>query len=162
MERRVYLRAPEHAGVAFQVRALTGTPLRRRTRDRPPGCSYEYSSRHSSLWHRPPFRRGCDNERVPHISEDTRVVAAPERQLSTELGGEVVILDIDKGEYFGLANVGTLIWNMLQTPRRVSEIVDRIVTDYDVRRDTAEEDLQALLADLAARGLIDVDDSPPA
>ena len=99
---------------------------------------------------------------MPLITRDTTVVAAPQRQLSTTLAGEVVILDVEKGEYFGLANVGSLIWNMLQTPRRVSDIVDRIVSEYDVRRGTAEEDLQALLADLAARGLIEVDDSPPA
>ena len=99
---------------------------------------------------------------MPPITRDTTVVAAPQRQLSTTLAGEVVILDVEKGEYFGLANVGTLIWTMLQAPHRVSEIVDRIVSEYDVRRDTAEEDLQALLADLAARGLIDVDDSPAA
>ena len=96
---------------------------------------------------------------MPQITHDTTVVAAPQRQLSTTLAGEVVILDVEKGEYFGLANVGTLIWNMLQTPRRVCEIVDRIVTEYDVGRDTAEDDLHALLADLAERGLIDVDDS---
>lgn len=98
---------------------------------------------------------------VPQITPDATVVAAPQGQLSTTLAGEVVILDVEKGVYFGLANVGTLIWNLLQTPRRVSEIVDRIVSEYDIRRDVAENDLYALLADLAARGLIQVDGSPP-
>lgn len=97
---------------------------------------------------------------MPPITPDTTVVAAPQRQLSTTLAGEVVILDVAKGEYFGLANVGTLIWTMLQTPHRVFEIVDRIVSEYDVGRETAEDDLQALLADLAERGLVDLDDSP--
>ena len=97
---------------------------------------------------------------MPDIGEDTRVVAAPDRQLSTVLGGEVVILDVERGEYFGLANVGTLIWNLLQTPRRVAEIVDRIVLDYEVPRDVAEHDLRELLAELARRGLVEIDDSP--
>jgi hypothetical protein len=99
---------------------------------------------------------------VPHITTYVWVFAAPQRQLSTTLAGEVVILDVEKGTYFGLANVGTLIWNMLQTPRRVSEIVDRVVCEYTVKRDVAESDIHALLADLADRGLIEVDDSPPA
>ena len=97
---------------------------------------------------------------MPHIAPDASVVAAPERQISTTLAGEVVILDVDRGVYFGLAEVGTLIWNMLQTRRRVSEILDRIISEYDVRRDVAEADLHALLADLAERGLIEIDDSP--
>jgi Coenzyme PQQ synthesis protein D (PqqD) len=97
---------------------------------------------------------------VPHIGPDTRVAAAAQRQLSTTLAGEVVILDVDKGVYFGLADVGTLIWSLLQTPRRVSEIVDRIVGEYDVPREVAEADVRALLADLADRDLIEIDDSP--
>jgi hypothetical protein len=97
---------------------------------------------------------------VPQITRDTKVVAAPQRQLSTTLAGEVVILDVAQGQYFGLANVGTFIWNMLQTPHRVSDIVDRIVSEYDVGREVAEDDLQALLGDLAERGLVVIDDSP--
>ena len=83
---------------------------------------------------------------MPHIAPDASVVAAPERQISTTLAGEVVILDVDRGVYFGLAEV--------------SEILDRIISEYEVRRDVAEADLHALLADLAERGLIEIDDSP--
>ena len=94
---------------------------------------------------------------MPHIGPDTRVAAAAQRQLSTTLAGEVVILDVDEGVYFGLADVGTLIWKLLQTPRRVSEIVDCIVSEYDVTRQVAETDVVALLTDLAERGLVDVE-----
>ena len=98
---------------------------------------------------------------MSRITTDATIVAAHKRQLSTTLAGEVVILDVDKGEYFGLAGVGTLVWHMLQTPCRVADIVDRIVSEYDVSRETAEQDLHGLLADLATRGLIEVDGPPP-
>jgi Coenzyme PQQ synthesis protein D (PqqD) len=94
------------------------------------------------------------------VPATARVVAAAGRQLSTNLAGEVVILDIEQGVYFGLDGVGTLIWEMLQTPGPVSAIVDRILVEYDVERSAAEADVHALLADLAARGLIEVDAAP--
>jgi hypothetical protein len=88
---------------------------------------------------------------------DASVVAAAGRQLSTNLAGEVVILGLEDGFYYGLEAIGARIWELLQTPQRVSDLVDRIVSDYDVTPATAEADLQALLEDLAARRLIDID-----
>jgi hypothetical protein len=98
---------------------------------------------------------------VSRLTTDATIVAAHKRQLSTTLAGEVVILDVDRGEYFGLDGVGTVVWHMLQTPCRLADLVDRIVSEYDVSRETAEEDLHGLLADLAARGLIEIDGAPP-
>lgn len=96
------------------------------------------------------------------IPSAARVVAAAGRQLSTNLAGEVVILDIERGIYFGLERVGTLIWELLQAPRPVSEIIERVVAEYDVERIAAEADVQALLADLARHGLIEIHAAPGA
>lgn len=85
------------------------------------------------------------------------VVAARHGQLSTTLAGEVVILDVERGVYFGLDGVGAKVWELLQAPVPVAEIVDRLAPQYDVARETLAADVQELLADLAGRGLIDVD-----
>jgi hypothetical protein len=90
-------------------------------------------------------------------SAAARVQAAPGRQLSTTLAGEVVILDIERGTYFGLTEVGAHIWGMIQEPRKIAEVVDGVVAVYDVTRETAEADVTELIADLASRGLVDVD-----
>jgi hypothetical protein len=89
---------------------------------------------------------------------DWSAVAAP-AQLSTTLGNEVVILGLRDSVYYGLSEVGTRVWQLLQTPRPIGEIVDRLVVEYEVDRQQAEADLQALLRDLQARGLIVV--GPP-
>lgn len=91
------------------------------------------------------------------IAPTARVVAARNGQLSTSLAGEVVILDVERGVYFGLDGVGAKVWELLQTPRLVSDIIDRLAPEYDVARDTIASDIQELLGDLGNRGLIDVD-----
>jgi Coenzyme PQQ synthesis protein D (PqqD) len=96
------------------------------------------------------------------VPSTARVVAAAGRQLWTNLAGEVVILDVERGIYFGLDGVGTVIWELLQQPRLISEIVDRVVHEYDVDRSRAESDVHALLADLSTRELIEVDAAPGA
>lgn len=82
----------------------------------------------------------------------TAVVAAG--QLSTQLGDEVVILGLKDSVYYGLNNVGTRVWQLLQTPHTIDDVVNAVVTEYEVTRETAEADVGALLADLHARGLV--------
>ncbi len=89
-------------------------------------------------------------ERLPL---DASVVAA-ERQLSTTLGGEVIILGLDDSVYYGLTDAGVRIWELVQAPRTIGGILDVIADEYDVERDRLEADVNALLADLHARGLI--------
>ena len=81
-------------------------------------------------------------------------VVATERQLSTTLGDEVVILGLDDSMYYGLTGTGVRIWQLVQSPRTVEEIVTTITAEFEVDRVRARADLDALLADLQSRGLI--------
>ena len=83
--------------------------------------------------------------------------AAPDRQLSTNLAGEIVILDLERGIYFGLSDVGVVIWEALQSPITIAAIVERVVSTYDVPPATAEVDAIELVNDLVARGLVEID-----
>jgi hypothetical protein len=89
------------------------------------------------------------------ISLETRVVAS-KGQVSSELGGEVVILDLKAGVYHGLDGTGTRIWTLLQEPRLVSDIRDTIIQEYDVEPERCESDLLGLLDELAAKGLVEI------
>jgi hypothetical protein len=80
-------------------------------------------------------------------------------QLSTILGNEVVILGLRDSVYYGLSNVGVRIWELLQTPRTLDDIAAALVAEYDVSLDDARADLQDLLGDLHARGLVAI--TPP-
>ena len=85
---------------------------------------------------------------------DDRTAVVSAEQLSTELGDEVVILGLKDSIYYGLHGVGTRIWQLLQTPHTLNDIVDVIVAEYDVDRETATGDLERLLDDLRSRGLV--------
>jgi hypothetical protein len=91
------------------------------------------------------------------ISENSIVVAV-KSQVSCELDAEAVILHFDKGIYFGLNDVGTVVWSLIQNPRMVRELRDIIMREYEVSADQCERDLLALLEDLSKQGLIEVQD----
>jgi|SRR5687767_2196970 hypothetical protein len=87
-------------------------------------------------------------------------VVASDRQLSTTLAEEVIILGLDDSMYYGLSGAGARIWELLQTPRTIGEIAQTITEEFDADRARVEADLDPLLADLASRGLIVITRSP--
>jgi hypothetical protein len=73
-----------------------------------------------------------------------------------------VVFHYDKGLYFGLNEVGTLIWNQVQQPRTVHEIRDAILREYEVSDEQCDRDLFALLRQLSEKGLLEVRDATAA
>jgi hypothetical protein len=88
------------------------------------------------------------------------VVVAIKDQLSADLKGEAVILNCVNGVYYGLNEVGNVVWAFVQEPRPVAEITAKIQNEFDVPPDVCERDVLALLAQLADAGLIEVRDAP--
>jgi hypothetical protein len=84
---------------------------------------------------------------------ETPLVAARD-QVSAELEGEAVILNLADGVYYGLDGVGAFVWDLLREPRTPAELCSRITAEYAVDAGTAERDLHALLRDLGERGLV--------
>ena len=93
-----------------------------------------------------------------NIFLNTTVVASKE-QASADLGDEAAILNLKDGVYYGLDPVGARIWKLIQTPRTVREVRDTLLEEYDVEVDRCEEDLIALLQQLAKNDLIDIVDN---
>lgn len=91
----------------------------------------------------------------PALSPGAVVVAARD-QVSADLEGEAVILNLADGVYYGLDGVGARIWELLREPRTAAELRDAVTAEYDVDPDTAWRDLAGLLAELAARRLVEI------
>jgi hypothetical protein len=90
------------------------------------------------------------------------VVAASKDQVSSDLGGEAAILDLEAGVYYGLDEVGARIWELIQEPRSAREVRDALLAEYDVEPERCERDVLALLQELADAGLVEVRDENPA
>jgi hypothetical protein len=91
----------------------------------------------------------------------TRVVVVKD-QVSANLAGEAVILNLKSGIYYGLDEVGARIWSLIQQPKSVDEIVAGLLAEYQVEPERCQRDLLALLKQLAAANLIEVQNEPAA
>lgn len=84
------------------------------------------------------------------------IVVVSGDQLASAVGGETVILGLKAGRYYGVDAVGARIWQLLQEPRRVEEIRDQVVAEYDVEPSVCEADLLKLLDRMHDAQLIEV------
>jgi Coenzyme PQQ synthesis protein D (PqqD) len=84
----------------------------------------------------------------------TSVVTRNGAVVETEIDGEVVALNIETGNCYGLNPVGSRVWNLMSAPIRISDICARLITEYQVQAQTCEEQVMVLLEQLRAEGLI--------
>jgi hypothetical protein len=87
---------------------------------------------------------------------DRSTVAVTPGVLASELGAEVVMLNLEDGVYYGLDGAGSEIWKLLQRPITVDEIVRAIVAVYDVDVERCRRDVRGLLGTLVERGLVEI------
>lgn len=75
--------------------------------------------------------------------------------VAREVGGEMVLLDLASGQYFGLDKVGSRIWELVsQSPRALGELCDKIEAEFDAPRARIEADLIELVEQLLQQDLI--------
>jgi len=90
------------------------------------------------------------------------IIVATNSQVSSGLGEEIIILECEKGIYFGLNGVGRVVWKKIQSPSRFEEIRDAIMREYEVSADRCERDLINLLQELRQQGLVEIRDETAA
>lgn len=90
---------------------------------------------------------------------DDSVVTVSSRQISSAMGAEQAILQLDSGKYFGLNPVGARVWQLAAEPRSVGEILATLLAEYEVPAERCRADLLAVLRQLQAAGLIEVRNS---
>jgi hypothetical protein len=86
---------------------------------------------------------------------ESNVVVAAKDQIGCNLGEEEVILDLASGIYYGLNSVGARIWELIQKPISVREIVDIFLNEFEVDRTDCVEHVCRFLAEMAEHGLLE-------
>ena len=84
-----------------------------------------------------------------------KMTISPEA-LFQEVSGEMVILDLKSEQYFGLDDVGTHFWQLLQSNGNAQSAYEVMLAEYDVDADVLKTDIQNLLAELMDAGLVSV------
>jgi hypothetical protein len=83
------------------------------------------------------------------------IVSRRENVIACNLMEETVLLDLQSGVYFGLNPVGTRIWALMGSPRRLNDIRDELLEEFDVDAETCESSVRQFVNELAGKGLVE-------
>ncbi|GAB6039770.1 lasso peptide biosynthesis PqqD family chaperone [Endothiovibrio diazotrophicus] len=86
------------------------------------------------------------------------VIRQSEEQVAAEVDGEVVMMSIERGNYYGLDEVGSRIWQLIETPTTLDALCDALTAEFDVDAATCESDVTRFLEELDEQGLVQIDD----
>lgn len=90
------------------------------------------------------------------ISLRQKITISPE-VLSQEVDGETVLLDLQSESYFGLDEVGTRIWQLLNDSADLQTVFAILLDEFDVDEKQLDKDLQEHIAQLVEAGLISLE-----
>ncbi len=76
--------------------------------------------------------------------------------LAQEVNGETVLLDLHGDSYFGLNEMGTHIWQLLQAGENVRGLLATLSGEYAASEERIERDVGDLLEKLTQAGLLRV------
>src|SRR5277367_6599143 len=86
-------------------------------------------------------------------------VSRRESVIACNVMEETVLLDLNSGVYFGLDPVGTRIWAMLGSPRRVNDLREDLLQEFEIDSTTCEKSVCQFINELAAKGLVEITES---
>lgn len=92
---------------------------------------------------------------MTELSRSSKIVVSKD-VVSCDLGGETAMLDMKEGVYYGLNEMGTIIWEFIQEPVTLQEIVDNILEEYEVDEETCFADLVELIEQMVENKLVEI------
>ncbi len=83
-------------------------------------------------------------------------VTVPEHVATRDLDGELVLLNYDSESYFGLDEIGTRMWQVLQASATIEDGVATLLEEFDVSGERLRDDVAGLLRRLIDGGLVEL------
>lgn len=89
--------------------------------------------------------------------EQSSIVRQSEGQVSANMNQQAVLMSIEQGNYYGLDDIATRIWALIEQPSAVTAICATLVAEYEVEPAQCEGDVLHFLNYLDEQGLISAD-----
>ena len=74
--------------------------------------------------------------------------------ISGKLHDELVMMDMDKGQYFALNPSATRIWELLEQPRDMETLCKMLCEEFEVKADRCQQEVEKHLMEMVELGLI--------
>ena len=68
--------------------------------------------------------------------------------ITSEIDDEIVMMSIDEGKYFGLNVIGSAIWEILEQPQAIEDIISSLLKRFDVSEEQCQAESFTFIEDM--------------
>lgn len=81
------------------------------------------------------------------IVRNTDLMAVP-------MDGDLVMMSISQGTYYGINPVGGRIWTLLEQPASVASLCNTIVSEFEVSKEQCQQDVLQFVEQMLKAGVV--------
>jgi hypothetical protein len=94
----------------------------------------------------------------PHMLDLQCVVQRDPEILAAEADKDLVMVSIANGFYYAVSDVAREIWEAIERPKKVSDLIDDLAKSYNIDPTICRAETLSFLEDLRSEGLLKVSD----
>jgi hypothetical protein len=88
--------------------------------------------------------------------KSTSIISRNPQILSSKMDEEIIMMSVQNSEYYGVNPVGAYIWQMLEQPCSIENIIEMLVNEYDVNKEQCMNDIIPFLIKLEEKKIISI------
>jgi len=89
--------------------------------------------------------------------KDNSIISRHNDIVFNMLDDEIVMMSIKNAEYYGLDSIGSRIWEIIEKPVSFKQLLNILVTEYDVNEEQCKTDVTVFLIALEKKNIIKID-----
>ncbi len=87
------------------------------------------------------------------ITMSTSIMRHPDL-MAVPMDGDLVMMSISQGNYYGINAVGVTIWEALQTPQTVAQLCEAVMREFAVDAETCSKDVLKFIAQMLEQKVV--------
>ena len=92
---------------------------------------------------------------APPLEIDPNAIITKNRSiLASQIDTETVMMDVENGLYYGMNQVGSRIWALLDTPHTLFQLEAILFSEFDVAQGECLRDIQEFVSQLIEKKLV--------
>ena len=89
---------------------------------------------------------------------DNTIIKRNTSLLTSSMDTELVMMSLEKGEYYGLNNIASRIWSLLEEPLSFEKLLETLLDEYEVTKEQCIADILPFLEEMNKKQIIEFDD----
>jgi hypothetical protein len=105
--------------------------------------------------------RKAESNGVKSVVQPGQIFVRSQAVVSRLIGGEMLVVPVrgnvgDLASIYSFNEIGSLLWKLLEIPKRLTELLAAVEREYDVDSETARQDVERFVSDMLSAGLVEV------